>query len=50
MTYRESRNNPEGSRKLIIPPDGVQRNLDGVVESVPPEKFCEVLHGESTQK
>ena len=30
----------------MIPPDGVERKLDGVVDSVPPDKGCEVLDGE----
>ena len=34
----------------MIPPDDVKRKLDGVVESVPPDKSCEVLDGELTHK
>ena len=34
----------------MIPPDCVKRKLDGVVESVPPDKGCEVLDGELTHK
>ena len=30
----------------MTPPDGVKRKLDGVVDSVLPEKGCEVLDGE----
>ena len=30
----------------MIPPDGIKRKLDGDVDSVPPEKGCEVLDGE----
>ena len=34
----------------MIPPDCVKRKLDGVVESVPPDKGCEVLDGELTHE
>ena len=34
----------------MIPPDGVKRKLDGVVERVPPDKGCEVLDGELTHE
>ena len=34
----------------MIPPDGVKRKLDGVVDSVPPHKDCEVLDGELTHE
>ena len=27
----------------MIPPDGVKGKLDGVVDSLPPDKGCEVL-------
>ena len=33
---------------LMIPPDGFKRELDGVIDSVPPDKGCEVLDGELT--
>ena len=42
MTYQEN-HNPEGSRRVMIPPDGVKQKLDGVVDSAPPDKGCEVL-------
>ena len=32
--------------ELMIPPDGVKRQLEGVVDSVPLDKGCEVLDGE----
>ena len=35
-------------KELMIPPDGVKQKLDGVVDSVPPDKGCEVLDGELT--
>ena len=31
--------------ELMIPPDGAKQKLDGVVDSVPPDKGCEVLDG-----
>ena len=34
--------------ELMIPPDSVERKLDGVIDSVPPDKGCEVLDGELT--
>ena len=34
--------------ELMIPPDGVKRKLDGVVDSVPPDKDCQVLDGQLT--
>ena len=36
--------------ELVIPPDGAKRKLDGVVESDPPDKSCEVLDGELTHR
>ena len=30
----------------MISPDGVKKKLDGVTDSVPPDKACEVLDGE----
>ena len=30
----------------MILPDGVRRKLDGVIDSVPPDKGCDVLDGE----
>ena len=34
--------------ELVIPPDGVKRKLDGLVDSVPPNKSCEVLDEEDS--
>ena len=34
----------------MIPPDGVKRKLDGVVDSVPPDEGYEVLDGELTEE
>ena len=34
----------------MIPPDSSKRKLDGVVDSVPPEKGCEMLDGELTHE
>ena len=36
--------------ELMIPPDGVKRKLDRVVNSVPLDKGCEVLDGELTHE
>ena len=33
--------------ELMIPQDAFKQKLDGVVDSVPLEKGCEVLHRES---
>ena len=50
MTYWENHNNPKGNRELMIPPDIVKWKLDGVVDSVPPDKACQVLDGELTHE
>ena len=50
MTYQKNRNNPEGSRRVGDPPDGVKRKLDAVVDSIPLEKGCEVIDGELTHE
>ena len=34
----------------MIPPDGAKHKLDGVVDSFPPDKDCEVLDGELTHE
>ena len=34
--------------ELVIPPESVKRKLEGVVDSVPPDKGCGVLDGELT--
>ena len=34
--------------ELMVPPDGVKRKLGGVIDSVPPDKGCEVHDGELT--
>ena len=36
--------------ELMIPPDIVKWKLDGVVDSVPPDKACQVLDGELTHE
>ena len=36
--------------ELMILSDGVKRKLYGVVDSVPPDKSCEVLDGELTHE
>ena len=50
MTYREIRNNPKRVKDLMIPPDGVERKLLGVVDSVPPDEGCEMLGEELTHE
>ena len=50
MTYRENAATTKEAEGLMIPPDAVKRKLNGVVDSVPPEKGCEVLDGELTHK
>ena len=34
----------------MIPPDGVEQKLDGVVDSVPPDKGCEMFDGKLTHE
>lgn len=34
----------------MIPSDGLKRQLDGVVDSIPPDKGCKVLDGEFTHE
>lgn len=36
--------------EIIIPQDGVKRKLDGVVNSVSPDKGCEVLDAKLIQE
>ena len=36
--------------EVMIPPDGVKRKLDGVVNNVPPDEGYEVLDGELTKE
>ena len=37
-------------KELMMPPNGAKRKLDGVVDSVPPDKGCEVFDGELTHE
>ena len=46
MTYQEIATALKGVEELMIPPDGFKRKLDGVIDSVPPDKGYEVLDGE----
>ena len=46
LTYRENRNNPEGSRRVDDLTRWFQQKLDGVVDSAPSDKRCEVLDEE----
>ena len=50
MTYREIQTTLKEVEELMIPPDGVEQKLDGVVDSVPPGKGCKVLDGELTHE
>ena len=36
--------------ELMIPPDGIEWKLDGVVDSVPPDKGCRLLDGDLTRE
>ena len=36
--------------EVMIPPDGVKQELDGVVDNLPPDKGYEVLFGELTEE
>ena len=36
--------------EVVIPPDGVKRKLDGVVDNIPPDEGYEVLDGELTEE
>ena len=40
--------NPQGAEEMMIPTDGVKWKLDGVVDSLSPDKGCEQLDGELT--
>ena len=46
MTYRENRNNHEGSRRVGYPTSWFLAKMNAVVDSVSPDKGCEVLDGE----
>ena len=48
MTCRENCNSPKEVEELMIPPDGVKRKMDEVVDSVQPDKGCEELDEELT--
>ena len=43
MAYQENRNNLEGVEEWIIPTGEVKQKLDGVVDSVPPDKGLKCL-------
>ena len=40
----------EEVEELMIPSDGVNRKLEGEVDTAPPDKGCEVLDGEMTNE
>ena len=48
MTYRKISTTLKEVEELVTLPDSIKQKLDGVVDSVPPDKGCEVLHGELT--
>ena len=50
MIYRENCKTLKEVEEFMIPLDGVKGKLDGVVDSVPPEKGCKVLDGELTHE
>jgi len=50
MTYPKIAKTLMEVEELMIPPDGVMRKLDGVVESAPSDKGCEVLDGKMTHE
>ena len=50
MTYREIAATLKEVEEVMIPPGGVKRKLDGLVDSVPPHKGCEMLDGEVTDE
>ena len=45
MTYREITTSLKEVEVLMIPPNGVKQKLDGVVDSAPSDKGCDVLDG-----
>ena len=50
MTYREIATTLKDVEELMIPPDAIKQKLDGMVDSVPPDKSYEVLDGEVTDE
>ena len=50
MTYQNLATTLKEVEELMIPSDSVKRKLDGVVDSVPPEKGYAVLDGELTHE
>ena len=44
MTYKKIATTQKEVEELMIPSGGVRQKLDGVVDSVPPDRGCEVLH------
>ena len=50
MTFQENRTNSKGSRRSNDPTRWCEVKLDGVVDSVPPDKGCEVLNEELTHE
>ena len=50
MTYKKIATTQKEVEELMIPSGGVRQKLDGVVDSVPPDRGCEVLHWELTHE
>ena len=50
MAYREIATTLKEVEILMILPDCVKRKLDGVVDSIPLDKGCEVLDGKLTHE
>ena len=50
MTYQENCNNLDGSRRVDYPIKLLKRKLDEVLDSVPPNKECEVHDRELTHE
>ena len=49
MIYWKAATTLKEAEEFMIPPDGAKRNVDGVVDSVPPDKGCEVLESSTSQ-
>ena len=50
MTYREIAATLKEVEEVMIPPNDVKGKLDGVVDSVPPDKGCKMLDSEVTDE
>ena len=50
MTYLEIATTLKEVGEVMTPPDGVKGKLDGIIDSIPTDKACEVLDGEVTDE